>query len=405
MPRQEFDPYDVFEGLTETEKTAVLDSLEDEISRWKEQVREVARDCEFQLQRIRDELDNCQKERQHNDAWFNEERGRESETALVDCHIRKAKELYDQDARLNRELAKAKTISEKQSAAVANLETLEEKEWDRRLEAIMKLYVNVVHSRRVFSAIQVREACNEEDQRVARENAQQQRREWELNRNKERERQKTITAEEIRRACTQRGIDRLYHFTPFENVSDIVSSGGLYSREALSTLEEKPIKPDSARLDGWNNWISVSVSFPNDKLFYVFRTRPDLARLAGWAVLQLNASVLWENECRYLPSNAARSDRRVFDDNHWSSARAFEHLFLNPQMRQDIPDRFPTDPQAEVMVYEHIPTSYIQAILVPEAQAISRLGSHDSIPVTVEPEVFDGRCDWEYWRGRRVPFD
>jgi hypothetical protein len=405
MPRQGFDPYDVFEGLTETEKTAVLDSLEDEISRWKEQVRKVARDCEFQLQRIRDELDNCQRERQHNDAWFNEERGREPERALVDCHIKKAKELHDRDARLNRELADAKTISDDKSAAVANLEALEENEWDRRLEATMKLYVNEVRARQVFSAIQAQDARIEEDQRAAREKAQQLRREWELNRNKERERQKTITAEEIRRACTQRGIDRLYHFTPFENVSDIVSSGGLYSREALSILEETAIKPDSARLDGWNNWISVSVSFPNDKLFYVFRTRPDLARVAGWAVLQLNASVLWENECRYVPSNAACSDRRVFDDIHWSSERAFERLFLNLQMRQDIPDRFPTDPQAEVMVYEHIPTSYIQAILVPEAQAISRLGSHDSIPVTVEPRVFNGRHDWDYWRGRRVPFD
>ena len=93
MPRREFDPYDVFEGLTETAKTAVLDSLEDEISRWKEQVRKVARDCEFQLQRIRDELDNCQRERQHNDAWFNEERGREPETALVEAHRERAKEL------------------------------------------------------------------------------------------------------------------------------------------------------------------------------------------------------------------------------------------------------------------------------------------------------------------------
>jgi len=95
----------------------------------------------------------------------------------------------------------------------------------------------------------------------------------------------------------------------------------------------------------------------------------------------------------------------MFSDNHWSTAAAFEKMFLNEDMRQNVPPSFCTDPQAEVMVEEHVPVGYFDSLVVQNSDMKSELEHLSRLPVEVDPSLFGNRSDNSYWRsGQRVPF-
>lgn len=81
-------------------------------------------------------------------------------------------------------------------------------------------------------------------------------------------------------------------------------------------------------------------------------------------MLLISPRVLWEKECAFYRYNAA--DARVSREQRdkMKSLQAFCDMFADDAgTREALLRRFdPSDPQAEILVYETIPHSYIEAV-------------------------------------------
>lgn len=155
-------------------------------------------------------------------------------------------------------------------------------------------------------------------------------------------------------------IPHLIHFTRCENLPSILRHG-LLSVEECEAKDICTIRNDSLRLDAQPDGISLSIAFPNYRMFYKYR-KLDIA--AGWAVLVLSPKLLWEKNCGFYRYNAA--DSRMHNLPRWkaTSLEAFRKMFETPDAHREhwLRPYDPTDPQAEVMVYEKIEAKYIETI-------------------------------------------
>lgn len=165
---------------------------------------------------------------------------------------------------------------------------------------------------------------------------------------------------DIKSFANECGVPHLVHFTRCENLSGILSHG-LLSVAMCNTKGLTYVRNDMDRLDGQPNGISLSIAFPNYRMFYKYR---QIFRDADWAVLLISPRVLWEKDCAFYRYNAA--DARMSRDqrDNKKSLHAFQDMFAEEAgMREAWLRRCdPSDPQAEVLVYEMIPCSYIDAV-------------------------------------------
>jgi hypothetical protein len=216
----------------------------------------------------------------------------------------------------------------------------------------------------------------------------------------------------IELVCQRRGIDRLLHFTRWENVPGILENG-IRAREWLrskSRVGYRAWMTDEGRYDGRTDHVSLSIGFPNFQMFFKYRKEtPD----AKWAVLDIHPSLLFERACAYYSENAAKARWRRVDPQMLMSDRALNELFLDfvsdnrTVVRQDlgIPDGWPTHPQAEVLVHDHVPASYIRAIHVEQLgllkDGVAAAGAGGP-PVTEleSTELFKPRSDHRFWKAQ-----
>ena len=164
----------------------------------------------------------------------------------------------------------------------------------------------------------------------------------------------------IREIAKERGIEYLVHFTPLIYLSQILNEG-LYSRTKLRNEKQGKFLPiDKHRYDKKPSRISLSVTFPNGPMFYM--KRKELKKTISeneWAVLLIDAKVLWELDCLFMPKNAAKSS--TVKSKISASSDFFNQMFSNSQ---SIPSNFTQDVQAEVMVKDYISPKYINCIVV-----------------------------------------
>lgn len=203
--------------------------------------------------------------------------------------------------------------------------------------------------------------------------------------------------DEIKQIADARSVKCLVHFTPIENVGAIINFG-LRSRSAL--INQNHAFTDQHRIDGWLDWISLSIGFPNYKMFY--SKQRSMGDRQKWAIVVLRCDILWELQCKFLPVNAASSRVQGFRSNDWSTPEALADMFSPAPSRQTIPDCFPTDPQAEVMVAHSVPYEYISAIAVQYRSDAARLPALGEIPLCVRPDLFKPRSDFNHW-GNKNP--
>ena len=113
-------------------------------------------------------------------------------------------------------------------------------------------------------------------------------------------RRQKAEAEGIRRFVQERKIPFLVHFTRIDNLPGIVASG-IAPRAELSA-ELPHTHNDAQRLDGFLEASSLSVSFPNYRMFYAYRCQnPDL----NWAIVTVSTETLVDEPCLFYPTNAA----------------------------------------------------------------------------------------------------
>ncbi|MGF1905119.1 DarT ssDNA thymidine ADP-ribosyltransferase family protein [Aliivibrio salmonicida] len=167
-----------------------------------------------------------------------------------------------------------------------------------------------------------------------------------------------VDKEAIRSFCRERKITNLIHFTKVQNVRSILDIG-LNSKDYNSEISKRHVINDMGRFDYRTHMISLSVSYPNDKMFYKYR---QVNTEQEWAVICLSPSILWELECLFCPTNAASSSISSVNNEILSGSQALERLFSKQADNSRL--CYPCDSQAEVLVSSHIPSRYIQSIYV-----------------------------------------
>lgn len=203
----------------------------------------------------------------------------------------------------------------------------------------------------------------------------------------------------IQQIVTQRQIQHLFHFTPLDNLDSILSNG-LCSRSYLHQKGTHGVYLDNVRADGKLDFISLSVSFPNYRMFYTRRKNDE--RIT-WAVISLSPSLLWEitdREIQFFDTNAAYQKFRDVSDESLQSADAFASLFADSITNKDgqlardnrLLPKDPTDVQAEIMVERHIETRYIGKIFLNNQTMVNELSQqYPNFEFALAPQLFNQR--------------
>lgn len=168
---------------------------------------------------------------------------------------------------------------------------------------------------------------------------------------------------EILKNAISRKIPSLMHFTRASNLESILKHG-LCSVDKAGGQGIKPHINDSFRLDGHLGAISLSIAFPNHKMFYSYRQKePD----EEWVILIIDPKILGLKHCAFCQRNAADHRIRQLPLPTLMSADAFRGMFevvngVPSRQEQQLLVYDPTDPQAEILVFQTIEPEYIGGI-------------------------------------------
>lgn len=195
-------------------------------------------------------------------------------------------------------------------------------------------------------------------------------------------------------------IDALYHFTHKDNLSSILSKGLLTKQN----LEEQGLKykyNDEHRWDGIEDSISLSVSHPNWKMFFKYRSK--LGK-NDWVVLKVSPKLLSgvENLVSDVFEKFNYLDKAIFNKFNAASFNVQKLSIAERKSHQAFLDMFESnigktletytfDNQAEILYQGNIPTGFIEAIyIVEEDQNLSWV--HDlGFKLSVNKTVFEKR--------------
>lgn len=199
----------------------------------------------------------------------------------------------------------------------------------------------------------------------------------------------------------QKQIEKLYHFTRTENLKNIFRYG-IMPRESLDMRGIDCCYNDTYRYDDCCNAVCASIEFPNYKMFYKLRTEnPE----TDWVVLELDARILCEFECAFCWTNAGDASMYSVSLKKRIGVQAFLELFDDREgypKRQELNifDWYPTNPQAEVLIFGTIPINYIQGVYFEDADRKRRNLEviPDNISAIADDRLFKPRSDWKAWK-------
>ncbi|MCX4299700.1 MAG: DarT ssDNA thymidine ADP-ribosyltransferase family protein [Lachnospiraceae bacterium] len=205
----------------------------------------------------------------------------------------------------------------------------------------------------------------------------------------------------MRSIMKQRQIDRLYHFTQAENLENIFRYG-IVPRTILDQQGIQSSYNDDYRYDNCEDAVCTSIELPNYKMFY--KLRQDAPEM-DWAVLRLDANILCDFNCAFCWTNAGDATMYSEPIEKRMGKKAFLELFGNkpeyPQRESlNIKDWYPTNPQAEVLVFGIIPIKYIQNVYFEKNDELQEYQKFipKEISASVMTKVFAPREDWKAWQ-------
>ncbi len=199
----------------------------------------------------------------------------------------------------------------------------------------------------------------------------------------------------------ERQIDWLFHFTQADNLPNIMEYG-IMPRSELECYNIDFLYNDNYRYDNCKNAVCTSIEFPNYKMFYTLRQKnPDV----DWVVILLDAHILLDFDCAFCTTNAGNSSMFNMSIEERKGNEAFLKLFEElpnglTRKELEIRDWYPTDPQAEVLVFDTIPVNYIREVFFEKQQTKKKYMPYilDEILCQVKSNVFSWRIDRAYWR-------
>ncbi len=207
-----------------------------------------------------------------------------------------------------------------------------------------------------------------------------------------------INVRAIESVVKERAISELLHFTPIENLEQILKYGFIPRIYLENAKILRASFPDINRDDGNKHCYCMSISWPNYKMFDAKRRE-----LGGeWVVIKINPRAVIDNECFFYKTNAGSYlGRKV-------GAGKIQDMFFDENFREqlNIPDSFTTDPQAEVQSESRIPPEWIDEIHVKENNSASRnvrrmlrnANLLNEISIVISKKYFDKRKDYMHWQ-------
>jgi len=180
----------------------------------------------------------------------------------------------------------------------------------------------------------------------------------------------------VEHVAQTRGIDSLYHFTTIENLFSILERGFVYSRNNIDALKleddglftaDYVDHMDDQRLDGLLDYVNLSLSRPNWYLLQKFMKRPELSHF-DWCILKLDISPMFEPSTLFSVCNAASNAAKRYGVARGLSS--FNALFQEEIVatsvfkRNNTPNNFTTDIQAEILVKDAISINHINKVFL-----------------------------------------
>lgn len=195
----------------------------------------------------------------------------------------------------------------------------------------------------------------------------------------------------------EREIKYLMHFTRASNLDSILQRG-LVPRDTL-TSEGYEHFNDSLRLDHTDS-VCLSIGFPNYKMFYgIQKDNPGV----DWVILAISPEVLWRLPSAFCCANAASSSVVAVPLEERKKLAALKAMYSDwgdkSRVALDIPNNYPTNPQAEVLMLEGVPRSYIFGVIVLNNAKKEELQSiYRDLQVIVNANYFRYRKDYAHWK-------
>jgi ssDNA thymidine ADP-ribosyltransferase, DarT len=205
-----------------------------------------------------------------------------------------------------------------------------------------------------------------------------------------------MTIEQIVEA---RKIKQLVHFTRLENLDSILNYG-LRTRGDCLARNIGCVHTDDYRLDH-QEATCLSITFPNYKMFFRYRMQNPNSR---WAVVGIRPSVLWEKDCAFCKENAASANVSGIPIEDRRGLAAFSGIFddFGDKKRADlkIPDSYPTNPQAEVLVFDPIGTENILGVAFEQDETVATYSQRYGARFRFArfPSLFRARGDYAAWK-------
>lgn len=199
----------------------------------------------------------------------------------------------------------------------------------------------------------------------------------------------------------RRNIEWLFHFTRVENLKGIFNNG-LIPRDDINKNNLTSIFNDGYRFDNCEDANCLSVEFPNYKMFYTLCCNDPEAE---WVVLVLDAKLIKDFDCAFCYRNAGSEEIYSIPVKERMGVDTFEGIFAERDSYPsrevlEIPDYYPTNPQAEILVFGTVPISYIKYAIFKNNNTLSRYVDviPESVECTVDKDYFYPRSDYKHWR-------
>jgi hypothetical protein len=211
-----------------------------------------------------------------------------------------------------------------------------------------------------------------------------------------------------REILENRGVTRLCHFTKLQMLTHILSSNeGILASDSIRS-DIKTVT-DADRYDGETQYVCCSIEYPNSWFLKKAQERDTDQIFREWVVLYIDLGILDYRDSKFCACNAARNrGSYIFDD-----PNRLENLYSSPTVLGRQRDRnmlscCPTDDQAEVLIKESIPRSYLMGISVGNediAARVSAMLATFAVPgkqILIAPDVLSTRWS-DIIRTRRRP--
>ena len=205
-------------------------------------------------------------------------------------------------------------------------------------------------------------------------------------------------AEQIKAIIKERDIEYLVHVTRMSNLESILERG-LLTQKQLKEQGLNFIPSDPKRLDDHPDATCCSISFPNSIMFY-----DKIQNTDDWIVIGVSTDILLEKDCAFYRTNAASGEFRNKDANDFKDAVNFQAMFEEwgdgkwTRARLKQPANYTTNPQAEVLVFDHIEKKHLVGVCMSDENMVNEWNAKElGIEFFVRPDLFRNRHDWNSW--------